>query len=83
MNAGLPIVSTAVGGTVEEIEDGVSGRLVKPGDAGAMAAAITGLLSSPGEAARMAAKARERVTTLFSLDRMVSDTEAFYHEGGR
>ena len=46
--AGVPVVATAVGGTPELVEDGVSGRLVPPGDARA------------GQWVALAAQQRER-----------------------
>jgi len=42
--AGLPLVSTAVGGIPEIVEDGQTGLLVPPDDAGALAAALTKLV---------------------------------------
>jgi len=45
--AGVPVVATAVGGTPEVIEDGVSGYLVPPGDAQGMADRIEELLAVP------------------------------------
>jgi glycosyltransferase involved in cell wall biosynthesis len=42
--AGVPVVATALGGPLELIEDGVSGRLVPPGDAGALARAVARLM---------------------------------------
>ncbi len=38
--AGLPVVATRVGGTDEVVIDGVTGRLVEPGDPDALADAI-------------------------------------------
>jgi glycosyltransferase involved in cell wall biosynthesis len=38
--AGVPVVATAVGGTPEVVDDGVSGYLVPPGDAETMAKSI-------------------------------------------
>jgi glycosyltransferase involved in cell wall biosynthesis len=61
---GRPVVATSVGGLVDAVEDGVTGLLVPPGDAGALRAAIERLLGDPdlrrrlGDAAR--ASARER-----------------------
>jgi glycosyltransferase involved in cell wall biosynthesis len=42
--AGLPIVASSVGGLAQVVDDGVTGVLVPPGDASALAAALKGLL---------------------------------------
>ncbi len=54
MAAGLPIVASDIIGYRHVLSDGVEGRLVKPGDAKAMADAIVGLLKDPTTRARMA-----------------------------
>lgn len=46
MALGLPIVATRAGGLPEIVEDGVTGFLVAPGDAGALSAAIGRLLDN-------------------------------------
>jgi glycosyltransferase involved in cell wall biosynthesis len=51
---GTPVVSTAVGGVAEVVEDGVNGLLVPPGDPDALAAAIRRLVED-GEPLRAAA----------------------------
>jgi hypothetical protein len=61
MAAGIPIVSSAIGGTEELIEDGRSGLLVPPGDAPALAAAMRRLLEDPQLREDFAGRARERV----------------------
>ena len=61
-----PIVASAVGGIPEMVEDGVSGCLVPPDDARALAAAVTALLRDPARRARVGAAARERLATRFS-----------------
>jgi glycosyltransferase involved in cell wall biosynthesis len=58
---GVPTVASAVGGIPELIDDGASGLLVPPGDAEALAAALTGLVERPAEAARLGAAAWARV----------------------
>ena len=47
MAIGTPVIATAVGGPAEIVEDGVSGRLVRPRDPAALAAAALELLASP------------------------------------
>jgi len=44
MCSGLPVVATNVGGIPEWVEDGITGQLVPPGNASALAKAITSLL---------------------------------------
>ncbi|ETX27781.1 glycosyltransferase [Roseivivax isoporae] len=61
MAAGLPVVTTRIAGVPELVEDGVSGLLVAPGDAGRLADALARLLADPGERARMGAAGRARV----------------------
>src|SRR5207249_1820262 len=68
MALGRPIVASAVGGIPEMLEDGVSGCLVPPGDAPALAAAIAALLRDPARRARVGTAARERLATRFSLE---------------
>lgn len=56
--AGRPVLSTAVGGIPEVVIDGCCGRIVPPGDAGAIAAALTAL--DRPTLARLADGARRR-----------------------
>jgi glycosyltransferase involved in cell wall biosynthesis len=60
MSAGLPIVATEVGGLADMVEEGVSGFLVRPGDARALFDAVVRLSSDPGLRARMGAAARRK-----------------------
>jgi glycosyltransferase involved in cell wall biosynthesis len=54
---GVPVVSTAVGGMTDLIEDRRSGRLVPPGDSDALATALKDVLQDSKSAARYAAEA--------------------------
>jgi glycosyltransferase involved in cell wall biosynthesis len=73
MAAGLPVVATDVGGMAEQVEDGVTGRLVPRGDAAALADALADLAGNPALRAEYGAAARARVAARFGLHRMVRD----------
>lgn len=78
MSAGLPVIATATGGNLELVEDGVTGRLVPPGDVHTLGRA---LLDYAGDAARRrehGGAARRRVEREFSLMRMLADYESLY-----
>ncbi|HEY5173118.1 MAG TPA: glycosyltransferase, partial [Acidimicrobiia bacterium] len=60
MARGRPVVASAVGGIVELVVDGSTGRLVPPGDAGLLAAAIIETLSDRDRARAMGQAARCR-----------------------
>ncbi len=78
MLAGRPVVATALAGALEIVEDGVTGLLVPPGDAQAMATAISYLLENPDEAGEMAGRARQTALDRFQLDRMASMVSDVY-----
>lgn len=80
MAAGRAVVSSAIGGTDELIEDGVSGLLVAPGDAGALGGAIKRLLGDDELRAAMAARARERAEAEFTRQEMARRVERVYAE---
>ena len=80
MAAAAPVVATRVGGTPEALTDGATGLLVPPGDAGAIAGAVSRLLDDRGLACRLGRAARTRISDQFSVDRMVRATEDLYAE---
>ena len=80
MAAGIPIVSSAIGGTEELIEDGRSGLLVPPGDAKALAAALRRLLEEPGLREQLATRARERVDTDLTREQNAERVAETYRE---
>lgn len=80
MAAGVPVVATQVGGNPEVVEDGVTGFLVPARDPRSLASAVGRLLNDPGLAAQFGQAGRERVAKLFSLERMVQETERLYLE---
>jgi sugar transferase (PEP-CTERM/EpsH1 system associated) len=78
MAAGLSVVATAVGGTPEVVDDGITGLLVPPRDPDALAGAITALLRDPSLRHKMGRAGPERVKDHFSLEQMVQQTQALY-----
>jgi glycosyltransferase involved in cell wall biosynthesis len=60
MAHGRPVVATAVGGLLDAVEDGVTGLLVPPADAGALRAALQQLLGDAALRERLGSAARER-----------------------
>jgi glycosyltransferase involved in cell wall biosynthesis/aminoglycoside phosphotransferase (APT) family kinase protein len=80
MAAGIPIVSSAIGGTEELIEDGSGGLLVPPGDAKALAAALRRVLAGPELREGLAARARERVEAGLTREQMARRVTAVYRE---
>jgi glycosyltransferase involved in cell wall biosynthesis len=65
MASGLPVVATSVGAIVEEVEHGVTGFLISPGDDVALAAALRQLVASPDLRSTMGAAARHAAGRLF------------------
>ncbi len=83
MSLGLPCVVTAVGGNVELVEDGVSGRVVPSDDASALAATVAALLDAPGEAAALGHGALATFAERFSQERMCEAYARIYREVAR
>ena len=79
MSAGKAIVSTAVDGCREVIDDGVTGVLVPPRDAAALAAALTALLREPERRLARAAAARQ-ASARYDIQRCVDEMQALYDE---
>lgn len=72
MAAGLPVVASRVGGIPELVEDEVTGLLVAPGDATALAAAIGRLARDHELRRRLGAAGRARAAADFDLPRFRS-----------
>jgi glycosyltransferase involved in cell wall biosynthesis len=75
-----PIVATAVDGTPEVIEDGLTGWLVPPADPPALARALTRMLGDRARAAAVGRAGRARVLERFDLASQVEATAAVYRD---
>jgi len=62
---GRPVVATTVGGIQDQIEDGVTGRLVAPHDLAAFGRRVSELLADPHAAERMGVAAQAQVREHF------------------
>ena len=71
MASGVPVVTTRIAGIPELVVDGVTGRLVAPGDADALARALRETLESAEASERLADAARTKVRQEFSLSECV------------
>ena len=77
--AAVPLITTRVGG-IPEVFGPQSDRLVSPGDAGALAAAIRAALDEPARLRNEALTLQARVKTEFSADVMTEGVLAAYAE---
>jgi colanic acid/amylovoran biosynthesis glycosyltransferase len=75
MSAGVPVVTTPVGGIGELVRDGESGLLVAPGDADALATAIASVLGDAALRARLATAGRA-ATEPWDAERCIAQLRA-------
>jgi len=66
-----PVVATTAGGLPEIVQDGETGTLVPPGDADAMARAVSSLLRDPGRRKQFGEAGRARVAAHFTVEAMM------------
>ncbi len=66
MIMGKPLVASRAGGVPEVVEDGVTGLLLPPGDAHALAEALLALAADPVRRKSMGEAGRDRAATRFS-----------------
>jgi glycosyltransferase involved in cell wall biosynthesis len=78
MAAGLPVVSTRVGGIPDAVRHGTEGLLVTPGAREELAQALLRLLSDPALARKMGDSGRRRVASEFSPAAVLGALERLY-----
>ena len=78
MAAGLPVVTTAVGGIPDVVSDAVNGFLFTPGDTAALERLLRRLMLDRELRVRIAAAAKETVRQRFAADRVMGQLEAVY-----
>jgi glycosyltransferase involved in cell wall biosynthesis len=74
MLTGLPVVAADVRGPAEQVVPEVTGLLVPPGDASALAVALQRLVADPALRARMGAAGRERAVERYDEAKVLART---------
>ncbi len=80
MAAGVPVISTDVGGVGDLVTHGETGWLVPPGDSVALARGIEILLSDPGLCRRLATTARPLALERYHIQGLIRRMEMVYAE---
>jgi glycosyltransferase involved in cell wall biosynthesis len=81
MSSGCVVVSTAVGGVPDLIEDKQTGFLVPPHNPAALAYTLEHVIASPECWPAITKRARESALTQFHISRLVADIERLYAGG--
>jgi len=80
MDAGLPVVATRVIGSEEVVDEGRTGLLVRPRDAGALEGALGRLLGDPALRSAFARAGHARFEEQFTSARMATQTLGVYEQ---
>jgi glycosyltransferase involved in cell wall biosynthesis len=83
MAHGLPVIGSRAAGTPELLDHGRAGRLFDAGDWRTLANHLAELIVSREERSRLARMAEERARTVFTPERMVSETLRAYSLASR
>ncbi|MGK8512928.1 glycosyltransferase [Nocardia asiatica] len=81
MACGKPVVATAVGGLLDTVVDGVTGRFVAPPEPDAIARAVRPLLTDTTLRETWGAAGYQRAASRNSWDRVATETLSAYHRG--
>lgn len=82
MAAGLPVVSTALAGVPEMVQEGVTGFLVPARDPAALAAALARLLAEPALARSLGNAGRARAAERFAIGQSTQKLRALFSSLG-
>lgn len=78
MALGLPVIAASGGAAPEIVEDGITGRLFKAGDAESLAQHMAALLRDPDQRQSLGAAGYRRYHAYFRSERMIDETIAVY-----
>lgn len=77
---GRPVVASATGGLPELVQDGVTGLLARPGDAGDLAAKLSQLLEDPARTAAMGEAGKRLVQERYLAGPSLAQLEEAYRQ---
>ncbi|WP_088839008.1 glycosyltransferase family 4 protein [Listeria sp. ILCC792] len=80
MAAGIPNISTHIGGIADVIEHQQNGILTAPGDVANMTNQLTKLLEQPALREKYAESARQKIASGFSIETYHTNWSAFYNQ---
>ena len=80
MAASKPVIATRVGGNAEAVIDGVTGFLVRSGDADALLTPLRVLTTDPSLRREMGAAGRQRILMEFTVEKMIREYEQLYEK---
>ncbi len=80
MLADVPVVATAVAGTIELVENGVTGVLTTPANPMQLSDAVAAILQHPASTQSMVQRAHQFVLTNFDIRVVARRQEAFYQQ---
>lgn len=83
MAMGKPVIVSATRGLEGVVTHGRTGMLVRPGDAGHLAATVTELMADPARRAELGARARQEAQRRFGLDDFADRLASELHEATR
>jgi glycosyltransferase involved in cell wall biosynthesis len=78
MACGCAVVASRVGGNAELVEDGETGMLFRPADAGSLALVLSKLIDQPAVRLRIAAAGTQRILSRFSREKAAATMAAIY-----
>ena len=80
MSMGIPVVANRADGTIEAIQDGITGFLCTPGDLSGITIRLSELVHNPLKRQEIGRKGRAYASVEFDLDKMINQIETIYYE---
>ena len=78
MAMGVPVIATHIGGSTDQVAEGVTGFLVPPSDSSALADRIERVMRDPDLRFRLGQAGPRRIAEQFSLEQMVGQIVELY-----